>query len=736
MTLTLHEDSRKRLRGLLQELVKHLPHQRKKHPVFARLWGLSSTLTPPDVMAQRGTKRGRFNTFYQSRQEDQTLRQYILTQITQEPPPFKPHILVRGRPLAGKSRLVYEVLRTLDPPVAVLIPKFKDLTLEDCVIPPPPPEAVGSILVLDDLHRYVEFGHFLPLLKEALANPAIMILATCRSGVEYQKVLQILGTPRNNIELEDWFKIVDVGSINKPLARTIAQQAQISWKNVEFDGTVGSVFFKLSIMRRRYRNLKTRPKTVLRALKLAYVAGLYHDRNQFPQLWIKRLLHHKFQLPVKEYVWTELLSNLMNEEFLYSSSAQLVIEEIYLDKIIDAGTSVNLLTEVNILKKTFHDLPQALFQFGQRLSVLGELPHPDRAFYPPIALDVFQLAYKMVESRDQSRCLFNIGLIFEKLGELDDALDHYQQALQIEKKEGNPQLHSARLGDISRILCAQSKFDEALAYSRQALQISEKIDDPKVIMIHLNNTANILHNQGKLDEALTYYQQALQISKKFGSLREIIGSLNNIGLLLHNQGKSDEALDHYQQALQIGEKSEYLTEKAACLNNISSILWNQGKLDEALAYSQQALQIVEKTGNLEGKTACLNMIGLILYTQGKLDEALSCHQQSLQINEQLGSLYKKAACLANIGSVLYCQDKFNEALTYYQQALQIDEELGNLKEKTSLLSKIGVILYRLNRRKEGKSYFHKALILADQMNNSELWDQIQKDLNEIENLFN
>ena len=86
------------------------------------------------------------------------------------------------------------------------------------------------------------------------------------------------------------------------------------------------------------------------------------------------------------------------------------------------------------------------------------------------------------------------------------------------------------LGDA---LSKKGNVDEAIAHFQEALQIKPDFADAH------NNLGIALLQKGNVDEAIAHYQKALQIKPDFAEAH------NNLGIALHKKGSVDEAIVHY-----------------------------------------------------------------------------------------------------------------------------------------------------------------------------------------------
>ncbi|MBU4601619.1 tetratricopeptide repeat protein [bacterium] len=238
---------------------------------------------------------------------------------------------------------------------------------------------------------------------------------------------------------------------------------------------------------------------------------------------------------------------------------------------------------------------------------------------------------------EEDKIGFNIliGNCYYFLSKLNQAEKHFKESLNILKRVENKiaklPAKSAALGNIGNIYHNLGKPDEALEYYQQALEINRKLGYEQGVAQNLNNIGTLYNELGKYDEALKCQEEALEVSQKFKDEQAIANSLTNIGIIYTDSGKHEEALKLFQEALEINEKNKYQEGIANVFNNIGLAHSNLKETDQALNYYQKALKINKKIGYKEGIATNLGNIGLIYITLGKPEEVLKYYQEALEI---------------------------------------------------------------------------------------------------------
>ena len=187
----------------------------------------------------------------------------------------------------------------------------------------------------------------------------------------------------------------------------------------------------------------------------------------------------------------------------------------------------------------------------------------------------------------------NLGIALENQGRVDEAIDHYFEALRI--KPGYTDAHN----NLGVALEKQGFTNEAIGHYLEALQVK-----PDHEYAH-NNLGNALLKQGRTDEAMAHFLEALRIKPDY------VDAHYNLGTALANQGRTDEAIGHFLEALRL--EASYV--KAHY--NLGTALANQGRTDEAIAHYLKALRI--KPDYVDAH----NNLGVAFYDKGNIQDAIA-----------------------------------------------------------------------------------------------------------------
>jgi len=222
----------------------------------------------------------------------------------------------------------------------------------------------------------------------------------------------------------------------------------------------------------------------------------------------------------------------------------------------------------------------------------------------------------------------NFGNFLIGEGRADEAITHYQKAVQINPK--NVEAHY----NLGNVLIKEGSVDEAIVHFQKALQIS-----PHFAEAHYN-FGNVLFHKGRVDEAITHFQTALQIRPDNAEAHY------NFGNVLIKAGRVDEAIVQYQQALQINPDSlDFLNNLAWLLATYPDAHIRNGA--QAVKYAGRACELTH-----DGVTLLVGTLAAAYAEAGRYDDAIATAQEAcalasasgeqdlLEKNQKLLALYR------------------------------------------------------------------------------------------------
>ena len=228
-----------------------------------------------------------------------------------------------------------------------------------------------------------------------------------------------------------------------------------------------------------------------------------------------------------------------------------------------------------------------------------------------------------------------LGSTFAKIGNLDRAIEAYQQAILLKPD------YTDGYNNMGVALKNKGMFHEAIEAFQKVITIK-----PEDVEAH-NNLGNALQAQGKADEAVEVYKKAILLNPNYAV------AYSNMGNALQAQGKIDEAVEAYKKAVLLNPNyvKAYI--------NMSAALQVQGKLQEAIEACNKALSLKPDYAETYFN------ISIALHGQGRLKEAVEACGKSISLKPDYAEAYN------HLGKIRKDQGDILAAIYNFKQALKI-----------------------------------------------------------------
>ena len=282
----------------------------------------------------------------------------------------------------------------------------------------------------------------------------------------------------------------------------------------------------------------------------------------------------------------------------------------------------------------------------------------------------------------------NLGYALQQKGELNAALDSYQNAVKFKpdyyEAFNNLGFTQYLLGDLDAAISSYDhainfKPDYELAYFNKGRTLQDKGDLRNSIECYrfvvkkrpysadaLNALGAALQLDGDLEAAIDTYNRTLKISPTY------VEAHNNPALALQAKGDSDASIESCRRALEI--KPDY----ANALNTLGHAQYDKGELDSAIDSYRDALKLQPDSAH------AYNNLGNALREAGKYEEAIECF-------DALNQPHFKEAVAGDPTKHLFWVNAKSQAL----ECLYLLGNYSELESRLNVLAKEGDINRRI-----------------------------------------
>lgn len=301
-----------------------------------------------------------------------------------------------------------------------------------------------------------------------------------------------------------------------------------------------------------------------------------------------------------------------------------------------------------------------------------------------------------------------LGLTYWRLGQLQQAEQHYNNAVQLRKQmqdwsylaqlANNLGLLAMQSGDHAEALrqyelsltVYQGELDLRAAITPQqapALVQQQQAEDLSGALNTLSNMALLLDGSGQPALAERYWRNALAFDGLADEQRVVEQARRNLAQMLQRQGRLDEALLLLTAALDYFETIDSALWQAETLLNLSRLYALLGDQAAASQHLQQALTLNVDDANTRGKLL-LNQ-GEFWRQQGSYAAAESDFEQAVNLYQQADMRVETLSVRAELAYLMLLQGEVERALPLLRTTQQELSDLDAQPEAAITLSRLG-----------------------------------------------
>lgn len=308
----------------------------------------------------------------------------------------------------------------------------------------------------------------------------------------------------------------------------------------------------------------------------------------------------------------------------------------------------------------------------------------------------------------------------------DKALAYGKDELKLAEAMRNDTAVALAYSDIGIVYTRTNNLNEALDWHQKAYALRKKLNLKDKAAASISNIAVIYKQQGNYDKALLSMMEALKIYTDINDEPKRALVLNNIGLLYFHNNKLDEGKKYLEEALGVAEKLKLKPLEANVYTSLTQYYFNAGKYADALQVGFKAIAIQAELNAASDMGVNYNTIGQIYAKQKKYADAMTYYERSLKIREQLKDPLGIGSVNKNVASVYIDQHQYDEAEKYLLKSIRIYTKLNAkdyLQEAYTLLSAINA-----SRKQDKKALddYKIAVAIKDSVLNKESLNKINE----------
>lgn len=218
-----------------------------------------------------------------------------------------------------------------------------------------------------------------------------------------------------------------------------------------------------------------------------------------------------------------------------------------------------------------------------------------------------------------------LGVIYDYLGDYDEALEYYLASLNA-MDNNNPKGLVFAYNNIALIHMAEEAYDKAQNSLMQAIDIALENQVEVYLTYPYHNLGDLYSEKGKLDSALYYYNLSYEIDKEQNDQEGVGINLKSMGEVYAKFGMTEQAASYLKKALNIHQEHGDKVNLSSTYNSLSGLFYDIQQTDKAIEAAKQALNYAQP---LKLKLQIKNAAGML----SKIYKERGDYQQALYYSE-------------------------------------------------------------------------------------------------------
>jgi signal transduction histidine kinase len=246
------------------------------------------------------------------------------------------------------------------------------------------------------------------------------------------------------------------------------------------------------------------------------------------------------------------------------------------------------------------------------------------------------LAEKANDSIQIGNLILAEGIIFQKLNNLELALEHYLKALEIYKTQHHARGISGTLNNIGLTYLHLEMYEKAKQIYLEEIENSVARKDSSRLSSEYCNISYAYHDLEQYDSAFYYIKKSIIIDLKTKDFYGLANSHQTLGAIFSSSEQPDSAIYYFDLAGTYFRSNNLIGDLVGTLGSKGGAYFRKKDFKNALLYSDSALAILDSLGgDFKTKHRLTSMKALIFGELGDKDRQIENLQLSLAMIDSI-----------------------------------------------------------------------------------------------------
>lgn len=291
-----------------------------------------------------------------------------------------------------------------------------------------------------------------------------------------------------------------------------------------------------------------------------------------------------------------------------------------------------------------------------------------------------QAAHMAAEEGDrysEADAIRALGRAYETLGETQRAVEHYEKYLSLAREMGDRLREGDALDQLARAYMVIGEPKQAIAISEQHLALTREVGDRRGGAAVLGNLGTSYAALGELQQAIDFYEHALAAEREINNPEGIATVLGYLGRIYSSLGDPRRAIDFFAEALSVRREIGDRTGESIALVNLANAYSALGETRRAIDSYEKALGISRELGDRVREGRILGNLGFAFTALGDLNRATCFFEEQLVLARDLGDRRGEATASWNLGVVYEQRGELHRAIDLMQESVDYERVVGH-----------------------------------------------------------
>lgn len=347
------------------------------------------------------------------------------------------------------------------------------------------------------------------------------------------------------------------------------------------------------------------------------------------------------------------------------------------------------------------------------------------------------------------RAIANIGAIYDRLKNYEQAIDYYMQAIiLINESEEKGEIYDKNTlvliyNNIASAYNAMGKNKEAIEYYEKGIEIAKQSENEDGLAFVYNNLGKIKSELGNYEEAGRYLNKSIEFRKEQNDLNNLAKSYSFLALHFHNTNQADSAIWAVNECLKYAMEIGALVPQMDAYEILYKVYKKQDNFGKSLSAFEKHKTISDSILNEQKLNELSNLE--INYKIVEFQKETEQQKQKLRSKYIIMILILGAITISAI-LLLFLARSQNKRVKLEKKNLEIEVELKNkelttnvmyLLQKNELNNKIVGRLLELKKSMKSENQKEVQLIITDLQSevDSKVWQEFECRFQQVHNDF-